>query len=58
MKFNVQLNIKILINLIDNLTFTAALENKIYTYDRLYTKYSIQIIKPLCESYDDRILLC
>ena len=52
MKFNVQLNIKILINLIDNLTFTAALENKIYTYDPLYTKDSIQIIKPLCESYD------
>ena len=58
MKFNVQLNIKILINLIDNLTFTAASKNKIYIYEPLYTKDSIRIIKPLCESYDDRILLC
>ena len=40
------------INLIDNLTFTAASKNKIYIYEPLYTKYSIQIIKPLCESYD------
>ena len=40
------------INLIDNLTFTAASEYKIYTYDPLYTKDSIQVIKPLCESYD------
>ena len=52
MKFNVQLNIKILINLIDNLTFTAASKNKIYIYEPLYTKDSIRIIKPLCESYD------
>ena len=43
---------KNIINLIDNLTFTATLENKIYTYDPLYTKDSIQVIKPLYESYD------
>ena len=53
MKLNVRLNIKILyINIIDNLTFTSTLENKIYTYNPLYTKDSIQVIKPLCESYD------
>ena len=42
---------KNIINLIDNLTFTAASKNKIYIYKPLYTKYSIQIIKSLCESY-------
>ena len=46
------------INLIDNLTFTAASENKIYTYDPLYTKDSRQIIKPLCESYDGSNITC
>ena len=47
-----QIKYKNTINLIDNLTFIAASENKIYTYDPLYTKDSIQIIKLLSESYD------
>ena len=38
------------ITLIDNLTFLAASENKIYSYDPLYTKDSRQIIKVLYES--------
>ena len=33
-------------------------EDKIYTYDPLYTKDSRQIIKPLCESYDGSNITC
>ena len=46
------------ITLIDNLTFLAASENKIYSYDPLYTKDSRQIIKVLYESKDGANITC
>ena len=46
------------INMIDNLLFIAASGNKIYSYDPLYTKDTIQITKLLCESEDGSNITC
>ena len=46
------------ITMIDNLTFLAASENKIYSYDPLYTKDSRQTIKVLCQSNDGSNITC
>ena len=46
------------INMIDNLTFVAGSENKIYSFDPLYTKDSKQILKVLCESSDGSNITC
>ena len=46
------------ITFIDNLTFLAASENKIYSYDPLYTKDSRSIMKVLCESNDGSNITC
>ena len=46
------------ITMIDNLTFLAASENKVYSYDPLYTKDSKQILKELCESHDGSNITC
>ena len=46
------------ITMIDNLNFLVASENKIYTYDPLYAKDSLKIIKVLCESNDGSNITC
>jgi hypothetical protein len=44
--------------MIDNLTFLVASENKICSYDPLYTKDTKQILKVLCESNDGSNITC
>ena len=46
------------INTLDNLSFVAGSENKIYIYDPLYTTDSRQILKLLCESADGSNITC
>ena len=46
------------IAMLDNLMFLAASENKIYTYNPLYTKETKQIINTFCESNDYSNITC
>ncbi len=46
------------ITMLDNLLFLAASENKIYTYNPLYTKETKQIFNMFCESYDNSNITC
>jgi hypothetical protein len=46
------------ITMLDNLLFLAASENKIYTYNPLYTKETKQIFNEFCKSNDNSNITC
>ena len=46
------------ITMLDNLLFLAASDNKIYTYNPLYTKETKQIFNTFCESNDNSNITC
>ena len=46
------------ITILDNLLFLAASDNKIYTYNPLYTKETKQIFNTFCESNDNSNITC